>query len=144
MRGDDEIPAPPPGFVLNEVQGPFTVHNGPIFHRPAAEGENEFVQALYVAPRHTNGLALLHGGMLATFLDNTLGGAVRLATGQPSVTVHMSIDYMRMARQGEWVIAKGRVAQVSGRTVFAEVQAYIGEVAIGRATGVFQLMNARA
>lgn len=143
MTGEHAVPEPPPGYRLCEVTGPFTEENGPIFRRPPAEGETELAQALYILPRHTNGLGLLHGGMLATFLDNTLGAAVRHVTGQPSVTVHMSIDFMRMARKGEWVIGEGRVTHVAGRTVFAEARAVIGERVIGRATGVFQLMQPR-
>ena len=143
MSCEDSNPPPPPGFLPTEVTGPFTEQNGPIYRRPSKEGETELLQALFILPRHTNGLGLLHGGMLSTFLDNTLGAAVRLVTGQPSVTVHLSIDFIRMARQGEWLIGEGRVAQVAGRTVFAEGRAVIGDRVVGRATGVFQLMRLR-
>lgn len=139
MSADEPVLAPPPGFMRVNVLGEFSNHNGPIFRRPAADGDQGIAQAFYIVGRHTNGLGVLHGGMLSTFLDSLLGGSVRQATGRWAVTVHLSIDFLRMARRGEWLLGEGRLTHLAGETAFAEGRAYIGERTVGRATGVFKL-----
>ena len=86
---DDAIPPPPAGFVLSEGRGPFSTLNGPYFHR---EGEGETVaQAFYALARHTNGVGIVHGGMLSAFMDGLLAGAAGRGTGKLSVTIHLSM-----------------------------------------------------
>jgi uncharacterized protein (TIGR00369 family) len=140
---DELIPPPPEGFERLESLGPFWVRNGPLFRRPPQDGEPELTQAVFILPRHANTFGVLHGGMLSTFLDSTLSHAVGRATGHRCVTVSLSIDFLKMARQGEWLIGEGRVTQVEGRRVLAEGFARIGDLVIGRATGAFQLMQRR-
>lgn len=139
MSGDGEVPPPPEGFVRVEALGQFSNHNGPIYRRAPADGDECVGQAIYIQPRHTNGLGVLHGGMLSTFLDSLLGTAVRQGTGRWAVTVHLSIDFVRMARQGEWLQGEGRLTHLAKDVAFAEGRAYIGERTVGRATGVFKL-----
>jgi hypothetical protein len=64
---DETLPDPPPGFVRSSGRGQFSTHNGPYFHKPAADGV--VFQAFYALPRHTNGIGLVHGGMLSAFTD---------------------------------------------------------------------------
>jgi uncharacterized protein (TIGR00369 family) len=135
------IPAPPEGFVRSEGRGEFTLHNGPYFHRVAGGDPQVVEHALYILPRHTNGLGLLHGGMLSAFLDGAMGGAVTRGAGRVGVTVHLSVDFLRMARRGEWLTARGRMTHTAGGVAFAEAQAFVGERLIGRASGVFKLMD---
>ena len=66
----DEIPEPPAGFVLAKGRGPFSTHNGPYYHRIGAGDLVE--QAFYALPRHTNGIGIVHGGMLATVVDEAM------------------------------------------------------------------------
>ena len=116
------------------------IYNGPMFRR-TTPGSDGLEQALFILPRHTNAHGVLHGGMLSTFLDSTLGNAVRLASGRRVVTIHLSVDFIRMARQGEWLIGQASVTRLAGDTGFAEGRAYIGERIVGRATGIFRLMG---
>lgn len=63
MTTDEEtIPEPPPGFVRSSGRGQFSTVNGPYFHKPVADGLVS--QAFYALPHHTNGIGLVHGGML--------------------------------------------------------------------------------
>lgn len=139
MTGSTQTPAPPEGFVLMQPRSEFFGHNGPMFHRPEAEGVE---YALFILPRHTNGLGVLHGGMLSAFLDTLLGSAVYRGAGRTGVTVHLSVDFLRMARRGEWLRGEARMTHATRDVAFAEGGAYIGRHQVGRATGVFKLMGA--
>jgi uncharacterized protein (TIGR00369 family) len=140
-HGADEGPAPPPpeGYAPIEARGGYARHNGPFFRRPSHEGRVE--EAFWIRPRHTNGLGILHGGMVSSFLDRLLGTAVGQAAGRTGVTVQLSVDFLRMARAGEWLQGSAQVTQVAQDLAFAEGRAFVGEREVARATGVFKLMS---
>jgi uncharacterized protein (TIGR00369 family) len=141
MSDEASVPAPPEGFVPSEGRGEFSRHNGPWFHR-VPEGEPGAVEhALYILPRHTNGLGLLHGGMLSAMLDAAMGGAVSRGALRPGLTIQLSVDFLRMARRGEWLIARAQMTHAARDVAFAEAQAFVGRRLIGRASGVFKLMG---
>jgi uncharacterized protein (TIGR00369 family) len=139
-RSDHEpARAPPPGYVPSEGRGGFSTLNGPYFHRP---GDGELAeQAFFALRRHANGIGLVHGGMLAAFMDGVLAGAVWRGTGKTGVTIHLSIDFLHMARVGEWVMGEARLTRAAKDVAFAEGRAYVGGQDIVRCSGVFKLMN---
>lgn len=139
---ESHIPAPPEGFVLTSGRGPFTTHNGPYFHRPSEGGTSE--QAFFALSRHANGLGLVHGGMLTAFMDGLLAAAVYRATRKTSVTIHLSVDFLHMARVGEWVMGESKVTRATREVAFVEGRAYVGHHDVVRASGVFKLMHRRA
>ncbi|HEX5379128.1 MAG TPA: PaaI family thioesterase [Phenylobacterium sp.] len=136
-----QIPTPPEGFVRSSGRGPFTTHNGPYFHREAAGEMSE--QAFYALTRHANGLGLVHGGMLTAFMDGLLAAAVYRATRKTSVTIHLSVDFLHMARVGEWVMGESKVTRATREVAFVEGRVYVGHHDVVRASGVFKLMNRR-
>ena len=141
MTDDGPIPDPPDGFVRLDGRGGFASHNGPIFQRLPEADADGVEQALYILPRHTNALGVLHGGMLSSFLDGLLGGAVRRGSQRTGVTIHLSVDFLRMARKGEWLLGEARMTHATKDVAFAEGRAHIGRHVVGRATGVFKLMG---
>jgi uncharacterized protein (TIGR00369 family) len=130
--------------VRSDFRNEFSAHNGPIFHRVSGGDPALVEQALYILPRHTNGLGVLHGGMLAAFLDGLLGTLVNSAAGRPCVTVHLSIDLLRMARRGQWLMGEARMTRTARDLAFAEAQASVAGRLVGRASGVFKLMGGSA
>jgi uncharacterized protein (TIGR00369 family) len=138
---DERVPDPPAGFVPMARRGAFSQHNGPYFSRPGAAGVE---QAFFALPRHCNGVGIVHGGMLAGFLDGVLAHAVGEATGRPSVTIHLSIDYLTMARAGEWVIGEARLTRATREVAFAEARLHAGGPDLVRGSGLFKLMHKRA
>ena len=137
----DEIPAPPQGFVRSDARGPFSTLNGPYFHR-AGEGIS-VEQAFYALPRHTNGMGIVHGGMLSAFMDGLLGGAVWRGCEKRSVTIHLSINFLHMARSGDWVLGEARMTRATRDVAFAEGRAQVRGIDVIRASGVFKLMKDR-
>lgn len=135
MSDRDTAPEPPEGFVQS-ARGPFTTHNGPFFHRIKEDGS--FEHAFYVLKRHCNGMGIVHGGMLTTFFDGLLARAAFTATGTVSVTMHLSVDFLSMARAGDWVFGDARVTRKTRDVVFVEGRVRVGERDIVRGSGVFK------
>ena len=114
------IPAKiPPGFrKLTEASG-FAAANGPWFEKIE---NGRAVRGFLSGPQHANALGIVHGGMLAAFLDSAMGTAVLHTLQRRAVTVRLSIDYLMPGRIGDWLQAEGEVighdehmAQVRGR-----------------------------
>lgn len=141
MTADDDEAGPPPpeGYAPSEGRGGFSTLNGPYFYRPGDGPVAE--QAFYARARHANGMGLVHGGMLSAFMDGVLAGAVGRGTGKMAVTIHLSIDFLHMARVGEWVMGEGRLTRATRDVAFAEGRAYVGGRDIVRCSGVFKLMS---
>ena len=138
---DETVPPPPPGFVQAQGRGRFSTLNGPYFHRL---GEGELVeQAFYALARHTNGIGLVHGGMLSAFTDGLLAMAVGRGTRKVAVTIHLSIDFLHMGRVGDWIQAEARMTRATRDVAFAEGRAFCRGVDLVRCSGVFKLLERR-
>jgi uncharacterized protein (TIGR00369 family) len=143
VSAPDDIPPPPAGFVRVESRSGFQLQNGPYFQREAPAEPGLVEHALFILPRHTNGLGVLHGGMLSAFLDSLLGTAASRGAGRPGMTVHLSVDFLRMARAGDWLMGEARLTHATREVAFAEGRALVGGREVGRASGIFKLMARR-
>ena len=109
----------PPGFrALKEATG-FAAANGPWFEKIE---DGRVIRGFRPGPEHANGLGIVHGGMLAAFLDSAMGTAVFHTLQRRAVTLRLSLDYLGPGRLGDWLQAEGEVvghdehvAQVRGR-----------------------------
>jgi uncharacterized protein (TIGR00369 family) len=109
----------PPGFrELTEASG-FAAANGPWFEKIE---DGRAVRGFLPGPQHANALGIVHGGMLAAFLDSAMGTAVWQTLQRRAVTLTLSLDYLGPARIGDWLEAVGEVvghdahvAKVRGR-----------------------------
>ena len=138
---EDLIPLPPAGFVRSEGRGAFSGHNGPYFHK--AEQGDLTEQAFFALPRHANGLGLVHGGMLTAFLDGLMGAAVFRSARRPGVTIHLSVDFLHMARLGDWVMGEAKVTRATREVAFVEGRVHVGGRDVVRGSGIFKLMHKR-
>ena len=139
LTDGEPAPTPPEGYVLSEGRGGVSTPNGPYFYRGGDGRTAE--QAFFALKRHANGLGLVHGGMLSAFMDGVLASAVWLGAGKTAVTIHLSIDFLHMARVGEWVMGEGRLTRATREVAFAEGRAYVGGHDVVRCSGVFKLMT---
>ncbi|MDO8295408.1 MAG: PaaI family thioesterase [Caulobacter sp.] len=137
---DERVPAPPEGFKAS-ARGPYTTHNGPFFHRLDDDG---LEHGFFALGRHCNSLGIVHGGMLSTFMDGVLAGAVGRDAGTASVTVHLSLDFLSMARAGDWVTGDARVTRTTKDLVFVEGRIRVGNRDVMRASGIFKPIRRRA
>ena len=64
-----------------------------------------------VDERHLNPAGAVHGGMLATLVDTTMGAAVRSAVDESAATSQLTVTYLRPGKPGRLVVS----ARVSKR-----------------------------
>ena len=109
----------PPGFrELSDAIG-FAAANGPWFEKV---DDGRLIRAFRPGPQHANTHGIVHGGMLAAFLDSAMGSTVSHVLKRRAVTVRLTIDYLMPGRIGDWLQAEAelvghdeQVAQVRGR-----------------------------
>ena len=78
------------------------------------------VVSLPVVPEAFEGHpGFLHGGIIATLLDEAMSKAVR-ALGRPSMTRKMEVEYLRPVPSGAPLRIEGRVVRSEGRKHWAE------------------------
>jgi acyl-coenzyme A thioesterase PaaI-like protein len=81
--------------------------------------------------------------MLSAFMDGLLAGAAGRGSGKVALTIHLSIDFLHMARDGDWVLGESKMTRATKDIAFAEGRAHVRGVDVVRATGLFKLMDRR-
>jgi uncharacterized protein (TIGR00369 family) len=132
--------APPPGFAETKLADPFEIYVGPLFD--AGElGARRF--AFRVDERHVNMRGILHGGMLMTFADMTLGQAVwDLTANAPSVTLNMQAQFLKPARAGDLVEVAPELVRRTRALLFMRGDFKVGKEIIFTAASVWKLLGA--
>ena len=110
--------------------------------RPELEGPGRVRVRYVVGAGHLRSGGIAHGGVLATLLDTALGlsAASLAAAGMDVVTAQLNANFVRPARLGERLDARGEVQHAGRRTAVAraEVRTEAGElVATGSATLIY-------
>jgi uncharacterized protein (TIGR00369 family) len=86
----------------------------------------------------------VHGGIIATLLDEAMSKAVR-ALGRPSMTRKMEVEYLCPVPSGAPLRIEGRVVRNEGRKHWAEaVVVNAEETALARGQGLFIEIQPRA
>ena len=125
-------PRPPVGF---------TGLTGPLWSRPEGDG---WAYGVLAEPRHANGHGIVHGGMLVTLLDNTLGLTVWHATGlRPSVTMQLNTHFLAAARPGEFLEARGEILRLANSVAFVRGTLSVGDRLVAAADGVWKVLAAK-
>jgi uncharacterized protein (TIGR00369 family) len=80
---------------------------------------------------------LLHGGIIATLLDEAMSKAVR-ASGRTAMTRQMEVDYRRPIPSGAQIRIEGRIERSEGRKHWTEARILdTGGTALARGKGLF-------
>lgn len=90
------------------------------------------------------GSGILASGPIVSLIDTATGAAVGLRHGAaPQATLDLRVDYLRPARPGETVIARGECYRVTRRIAFVRGIAHDGDVAdpIAHVAGTFILRS---
>jgi uncharacterized protein (TIGR00369 family) len=116
----------------------FSGLTGPLWSRPEGDG---WAYGLLAESRHANGHGIVHGGMLVTLLDNTLGLAVWHATGlRPSVTMQLNTHFMAAARPGEFLEARGEILRLANSVAFVRGTLTVGDRLVAAADGLWKVL----
>jgi uncharacterized protein (TIGR00369 family) len=75
-----------------------------------------------VERRHLNINGVVHGGVYATILDTAMGASVvsRLREGETTATTSLYVEFLRAAREGDTLTARGVVLRRGRHIAFAE------------------------
>jgi len=85
----------------------------------------------------------LHGGIIATLLDEAMNKAVR-ALGSTSMTGRMEIDYLRPAPSGATLRLEGRIVRSEGRKHWTEAKLLNSKgMVLAESKGLFIAMRVR-
>jgi uncharacterized protein (TIGR00369 family) len=75
-----------------------------------------------VERRHLNINGVVHGGVYATILDTAMGASVvsLLRVGETTATTSLYVEFLRAAREGDTLTARGEVLRRGRHLAFAE------------------------
>jgi uncharacterized protein (TIGR00369 family) len=130
----------PEGFAPIIVGGDFIAVNGPLYLRQVGD---RVELGFRVEPRHTNGMAICHGGMMASFCDMLLPMVTRLVL--PGLvnhflpTVSLQVDYLGPSPLGAWVQGTAQALHRTGSLAFAQGLVHADDRLVARASGVFKI-----
>lgn len=117
----------------------FIAHVGPVYRR--ADG----AYAFRAAQKHANLIQVVHGGMLMSFADRALGEtAMAAAGGANCVTIQMEMQFVDVARLGDWIEAHPQVVKRTGSMVFLRTDLNEGGRLVATATGVWKILRRRS
>ena len=127
----------PDGFEPHPGQGPFLERIGPI--HVLEEPEDEPVLGLRVTDAHANHRGTIQGGVLSTFADFALGRAIEADADDEHerATVSLTVDFLKPAKPGDWIEARGRVDRIGGTLAFADCSLTVDGREIVRARAVW-------
>ena len=130
---------PRPDFNKINLVDPFEIHVGPAYHQGSA-GTRRF--AFRVDERHVNRRGVLHGGMLLTFADLSLGAAAwDLTDRAPSVTLGMQTQFLKSARLGNVVEVQPQLMRRTRALLFLRGDYMVGTETIFTAASVWKLLG---
>jgi uncharacterized protein (TIGR00369 family) len=138
---DDDGSFVPEGFERLKRGGPYMASLGPMYLR---REPGKILIAMRMGDRHANMRGIVHGGMLASLADSSLGLGLALSCEHRHsfVTVNLSTDFIGAARPGDWVEAHVNIARIGSRVAFADCEMMVDNKRILRASGVFAVMKA--
>lgn len=122
-----ERPYSPVIGVANPIAPPLTVR---ILDDQSVVGECT-LRAIHEGPPDA-----VHGGWVATVIDQVLGHATA-AAGVPGFTAELTIRYRRPTPYNEPLVIRARTDSVDGRRVHASAELLAGDVVRAEATALF-------
>ncbi|MDB5474799.1 MAG: putative phenylacetic acid degradation-related protein [Phenylobacterium sp.] len=131
----------PAGFAPHDRKSPLTEPWEPLYARKTAD---RVILGLRAAEAHTNSRGFVHGGLISALADNAMGLSCARALGQLSglVTVNLTLDFLGIARTGQW-LEFDTVFVKPGKTLcFAQAFVTADGEPCARANAVFRVREA--
>ncbi len=140
-----EAPAPydptADGWKQSRREGAFTNLLGPFWSRREGEAWAYGAQA---EQRHLNANGAIHGGLMLSFADETLGMTVWEAVGRRRcVTMQLALQFIGAVSAGDFLEMRGEVLRVTRSVVFVRGRLTVGERTVAHADGVWKILEPR-
>ncbi len=135
----------PAGFVPHDRRSPVTDAWEPLYSSYAVEAAR---LGFHLAEKHCNGRGMLHGGVIAALADNAMGISLALvlrARGgdrpQGLVTTSLAVDYLGVAKPGQWIEIRPRVVWAGSGSGVVDALVTADAVPIARANATFRVLR---
>jgi uncharacterized protein (TIGR00369 family) len=130
----------PEGFEPIFRTSPFIDLIGPLYSKRTDEG---LVIGLRVEEKHCNARDFVHGGVLSSLADISLGYNVAFSGSDPLpiVTASLTIDFSGSATLGEWIETKTEIQKTGRSLAFANCYFFTNGTCIARASAVFSVLK---
>jgi uncharacterized protein (TIGR00369 family) len=114
---------------FGELVGPIYRRGDPLFGFVASE-------------KHGNHINIVHGGMLATFADQSMGMTAQRATGnKPHATIELNMQYIGAVKIGDFVESHCEVVRIARSIIFIRSTLKVGNRVVASASGVWKILE---
>ena len=129
----------PAGFAPHFRKSPFTDPWEPLYSKRTEKG---VTMGLRLDTPHTNSRGLIHGGLIASLADNSMGYSCAQATGWATslVTISLAVDFVGSADVGQWLAVECEVIKTGSTLCFAQSLIKADGATIARANGTFRVV----
>ena len=131
----------PEGFAPDLPKSPITDPWEPLYSKRT---EKAVVLGLRVAKPHTNGQGLVHGGLIATLVDNAMAYSCRQVMGGWAsswmATISLTVDFVGPAQIGQWLTVESDVIKTGKTICFAQSLIKADGNVIARANATFRVV----
>ncbi len=131
---------PPEGFEPHARKSPLTDPWEPLFCRRA---EDSLQLGLWIAQAHTNSRGFAHGGLVSALADNAMGLSCGLGLDGAGglLTVNLALDFLAVARIGQWLQIEPTVVKRGRSLCFASALVTADGKPCARASATFQVVT---
>lgn len=135
----------PSGFERHFRKSGLTDPWEPLYSRIVDETHLEM--GLHLGPAHCNSRGLVHGGLIASLADNSMGlncaMALRATGRSPDsglVTISLNTDFLGAAKLGEWLQFEPESIKAGGAICFARALIRTDAQIVARAAATFKVL----
>jgi uncharacterized protein (TIGR00369 family) len=117
----------------------FPDFNGPIWEK-LENGARIF--GFLADARHANDRGVVHGGMLMTFADHSLGELMLDAVERKlCATIQLNTHFLRAAQIGDFVECRGTITRQTGRMVFMHGYLSVNGANVAAVDGIWTILK---
>lgn len=131
---------PPNGFERHYRKSPLTDPWEPLYSRRV---DDSLQIGLRIAEAHTNSRGFAHGGLVSALADNAMGLSCGLALEGANglLTVNLALDFLAVARIGQWLQVAPSVVKRGRSLCFASALVTADGKPCARASATFQVVS---
>ncbi|WP_439815784.1 PaaI family thioesterase [Zavarzinia sp. CC-PAN008] len=138
-RPQDNVPE---GWEEMTLSDPFEQVIGPFYHRRTERGRDFAFRA---GARHfnTGGAGVVHGGMILSFLDASLGACAydAIRPGH-AATLNLSTEFVSAAKLGDWVECRCEVLRQTRSILFVRGMLLANDKVVANASSLWKVIGA--
>ena len=132
----------PAGFARHDRESPLTEPWEPLWSRKSGD---TVVLGLRAGRAHANSRGFVHGGLITALADNAMGLSCARVSGQAGfVTVSLSVDFLGVALEGQWLEFDTVFVKPGGTLCFTQSFVTADGQPCARANAIFRVVKRAA